>query len=334
MAARDIVVIGASAGGIEALRDVLAGMPPEYPGVVLVVVHLSAGGGNTLAAILDRAGPLRVVAAADGAPLVAGRVYVAVADHHLLVVDGHLHLRRGPRENGVRPSADPLFRSAAGTFGPRVVGVILSGALNDGTPGLQAVRQQGGVAVVQDPSDALCGGMPTSALEEVGADYVVPAREIGPLLGKLGAEEIAAVGPPLTGTVRREVISTEREAPVRDAEHPGVPSPWPCPDCNGVLWEIDEGDVLRFRCRVGHAWAAQTLLHEQASSVDAALWVALRALEDRASLLRELTERAESHGRKLTARRFRAESAEMKESIDLLRRLVHEEAPEPETVDE
>src|SRR5262249_45908004 len=159
-----------------------------------------------------------------------GHVYVAVADNHLLLGDGHMHVRRGPRENGHRPAADPLFRSAARYYGPRVVGVVLSGALSDGTPGLHTIRRRGGVSVVQDPDDALYDGMPTSAIEEVGADYVLPSSEMGPLLAKLSLDEIRAVAPESTETTRKEVALMEGDADANEHEHPGVPSPWPCPD--------------------------------------------------------------------------------------------------------
>jgi two-component system chemotaxis response regulator CheB len=321
MPRRDVVVIASSAGGIEALRDVLRGVPVDYDGVMLVVLHMPAGGGMALPKILDRAGPLPAAPAVDGEPLKVGRVYVCVADHHLLIGDGHVHVRRGPRENGHRPAADPLFRSAARYFGTRVVGVVLSGTLSDGTAGLSAVRRQGGVAIVQEPSDALYGGMPTSALDSVGADFVVPAAKIGPLLATLAREDGPADEPTPDETLRKEVALMEGDHdPVRN--HPGRPSPWPCPDCNGVLWEIDD-DVLRFRCRVGHAWSAESLIHEQGAAVEAALWVALRALEDRATLNRTLAERARAGGRSLSAGRFAEESEDIDQSIEILRRLVN-----------
>ena len=173
---RDIVVIGASAGGIEALRDVLAGLPGSYPGSIFVVLHVPDGAGGVLAEILSRASSLEVSSAVDDEPILPGRVYVAVGGHHLLLGEGRILTRRGPRENGLRPAADPLFRSAAWYYGPRVVGVILSGTLSDGTAGLRDVRRQGGIGIVQDPADAMYEGMPTSALDSGGADHVVAAQ--------------------------------------------------------------------------------------------------------------------------------------------------------------
>jgi two-component system chemotaxis response regulator CheB len=320
MPRRDIVVVGASAGGIEALRAMLGTIPGDLDGVVLIVLHLAPGGGGALPAILDRAGPLEVQAALDGEPLKTGRVYAAVADHHLLVGNGHVHVRRGPKENGHRPAVDPLFRSAARYYGPRVTGVVLSGTLSDGTAGLQAIRRQGGVAVVQDPSDALYDGMPTSALHEVGADHIVAAVELGPLLDRLVREEVPEEAPVPDETLRKEVAVVERTV-----EEPPVgarPSSWPCPDCNGVLWEIDDEEVLRFRCRVGHAWGAESLLEQQGSAVEAALWIALRSLEDRVALSRALAERAETTGKTLSAARYRSGLDDMVKSMEILRRLV------------
>jgi two-component system chemotaxis response regulator CheB len=246
---------------------------------------------------------------------------VCVGDHHLLVGEGHLHVRRGPRENGHRPAADPLFRSAALYYGPRAIGVVLSGSLSDGTAGLLAIRRQGGTAIVQDPIDALYDGMPLSALEYVGADHVVPAAEIGPLLNRLLKEDPPPHGPPPPDHIRKEVAFMENHESL-DRQHPGEPSPWPCPDCNGVLWQIDEGNIVRFRCRVGHAWSADDLLNVQGSAIESALWMALRSLEDRAALSRTLAERALAGGRSISAHRFQSDSEEIEESVRVLRDLL------------
>jgi two-component system, chemotaxis family, protein-glutamate methylesterase/glutaminase len=322
LTARRVVVMAASAGGIEALQRVVGGLPVDLGAGVLVVLHMAPGATSSLARILDRAGPLPATAATDGALLEAGRIYVCVADHHLLVGPGHLHVRRGPRENGHRPAADPLFRSAAMYYGGNVVGVILSGTLSDGTAGLHAVRRRGGVAVVQDPADALYEGMPSNALEYVGADHVVPAAEIGPLVGRL-VKEMTVVdveSPP--SELQQEVTLMESDDRVTESNHPGQPSPWPCPDCNGVLWEIDEGNILRFRCRVGHAWAAPDLLNVQEAAVETALWTALRSLEDRVALMRMLARQARSAGRDIGARRFESDVEEYDRSVQVIRELL------------
>ena len=326
---RRLVVMAASAGGIEALQNVVGGLPADFDAPVLVVLHMPAGGGGgALPRILDRAGSLPAAAASDGEPLEPAHIYVCVADRHLLVGEGHLHVRRGPRENGHRPAADPLFRSASLYYGPRAIGVVLSGSLSDGTAGLLAIRRQRGIAVVQDPNDALYDGMPTSALEYAGADHVVPAAEIGPLLSRLVKEDPPVAGPPPPEHVRKEVaIMEDLDEVLSDDEHPGEPSPWPCPDCSGVLWQIDEGDMVRFRCRVGHAWSADDLLHVQSTAIESALWMALRSLEDRAALSRALAERALQEGRTISAHRFESDSEEIEEHVRVLRELLQSKRP-------
>lgn len=325
---RDVIVMAASAGGIEALQTVLAGLPSDLPASVLVVLHMPPSGGHSLPSILDRATDLTVERAKDGAPLAHGRVYCCVADHHLLVGDGHLHVRRGPRENGHRPAADPLFRSAAGYCGPRAIGVVLSGTLSDGTSGLAAIRRQGGLAVVQDPADALYDGMPSNALEYVGADHVAPAATMGSLLAELAGQDAPRGEQPLSEGLAKEVALLEGDDEAVEGSHVGTPSPWPCPDCSGVLWAIDEEPMLRFRCRVGHAWSAESLLHEQAQGVEGAMWVALRALEDRVALGTTLAERAEGAGHTITAKRFRADLLDMRRSVTILRRLLERDGDE------
>jgi two-component system, chemotaxis family, protein-glutamate methylesterase/glutaminase len=330
MAKRDIVVVAASAGGVEALRDMLAGVPIDYPGAILVVLHMPATGGNSLPRILERAGSLPASTAVDGEPLRPGRIYVCSGDQHLLVANGHVHLRRGPHENGHRPAADPLFRSAARYYGPRVVGVVLSGTLSDGTAGLLAVRQRGGITVVQDPADALYQGMPLSAINYVHVDHVVPATEIGPLIAKLASTEVADAATPAPSSMNQEVeLMLEGTDEVLEGNHPGVPSPWPCPDCNGVLWAIESDDLVRFRCRVGHAWWPDALLAKQAEAVESALWMALRSLEDRAALAETMAERAEITGRKISAQKFLSELEGLQASIVTIRDLLNSDDLHP-----
>lgn len=336
MAKRDVVVVAASAGGIEALRDVLQGLPSDFPAAVLVVVHMGVVGGEALPRVLQRASSLPVASARDGELLRPGRVYVCIGDHHLLVADGHLHLRRGPRENGLRPAADPLFRSAARYYGPRVIGLVLSGALSDGTAGLFAVKQHGGIAVVQDPADALFDGMPSSALHYVEVDHVAPSRAIGPLLVELAGQEVevgaeaAADDPP--DPMVDEVPSVEEQSDaVFGGDHPAVPSPWPCPDCQGVLWAVEAGPAVRFRCRVGHAWWPESLAAKQEEAIESALWMALRALEDKAALSTSMAGRAEAAGRDLLAARARSDLEGLDESIEAVRALLKQKPDRGET---
>jgi two-component system, chemotaxis family, protein-glutamate methylesterase/glutaminase len=333
MPKRDIVVVGASAGGIEALGTVLGGLAPDYDGVIFVVLHIPARGGRALTSILARASPIPVSTAIDREPMRGGNVYVCVADQHLLVGNGHVHVRHGPKENGHRPAVDPLFRSAARYYGPRVVGVILSGTLSDGTAGLHMVRSHGGVAVVQDPSDSLHDGMPTRALRDVGAEHVVPAADIGPLLSSLSHEEAELRVTAPSETMQEEVARLEGGTSSA-AERPGCRSQWPCPDCDSVLRGVDDGEPLRFRCLVGHTWSAESLLYQQRDAVEAALWVALRSLEDRVALAEAMAREAETSGKPMSASRFRSDLEMMVESIDILRRLVEPDAFDRSTREE
>jgi len=321
VATRDVVVVGASAGGVEALKELVSGLPPDLPAAVLVVLHIPPSGGNALAAILDRAGPLEARQAEHGEPLVNGTVRVAPPDHHLLVVDGRLGLSLGPRENGHRPAVDVLFRSAARAVGARCIGVVLSGALDDGSAGLVAVRARGGVGVVQDPDEALQPGMPASAVASAAPEHVLPIGQIGGLLGRLVKEEVFDEGAsPASGLMEVETAMAQFDMSQIDGqEHPGHPAGFSCPDCSGALWRIEEGGMLRFRCRVGHAWSAESLLAQQSETLEGALWMALRSLEEKAALSRELGRRAEEDERGLSAARFTSLADESSRAAQLIR---------------
>lgn len=319
MPGHDLIVVGASAGGIEAVSMLIAGLPRDLPAAVCVVVHIRPYSESHLAEVLGRVAPLPTVTAQHGRRLTPGTIHVACPDMHLLVErdgdDGVLRLVRGPKENRARPAIDPLFRSAALAFGPRVVGVVLSGALDDGTAGLWTVRDRGGIAVVQDPADAIVSGMPRSAIDEVGADYVAPAEALGPLLGRLArepvaepvaealAEAVAAAEPP--STLAREVaISAIDEDAHQQNERYGQPSRFPCPDCGGVLWDVSADGPLRFRCETGHAYSSATLAEAQVDAIEEALWAALRAIEDKAALAGLRADQASQRGLAALARRF------------------------------
>ena len=318
-----VVAIGASAGGVEALQALVAGLPKGLPAVVLVVLHIPRQAPSALPGILDRAGPLPAVAAKHGMPARAGTIYVAPADHHLLICGGHLELSVGPTENGHRPAIDPLFRSAAVAFGSGAIGVVLSGARDDGAAGLAEIVRRGGQAVVQDPNEALHRSMPASALEHVATAHVLPAAKIGTLLGELvgegappiekphpnpnpaGENEIAAMGP----------VPTEQMQPAR-------PSGFSCPSCQGVLFELDGEPAPRYRCRVGHAWSPGTLVAEQTVTVEEALWVALRSLEENTAINLRLAEVAGQRERHRAAALYRAQYEKSKAEAMRLRELI------------
>lgn len=323
MSTRDVVLVGASAGGVESLREFVAGLPVDLPATVLVVLHVPASGTGALAAILDRCTPLPVRAAVPGEVLPTSTVLVATPDRHLMLSDGHVVLSAGPRENGHRPSIDTLFRSAARAVGPRAIGVVLSGTLDDGSAGLVAVRARGGIGVVQQPSDALYAAMPANAIEAAAPEHVLPLAEIPGLLGRLVRETAPSVPEPTGAELDAEVAEAGFDLGVMSGDdHPGTPSGFSCPDCAGVLWRIEDHGFLRFRCRVGHAWSAESLLHQQSAALDGALWMALRSLEERAALNRELGRRAQESGRRISATRFDERAAETAEAAHLIRHLL------------
>ncbi|WP_448627197.1 chemotaxis protein CheB [Geodermatophilus sp. URMC 64] len=321
---RDVVVVGASAGGVEALRALFADLPADFPAAVLVVLHMPSTSRSALPTILARRSQLPVRFAEDGAPLEPGTVTVAVPDRHLIVVDGKVTLSRGPRENGHRPAVDVLFRSAARAVGPRLVSVVLSGALDDGTAGTIAVRARGGVGVSQDPEDALYPSMPQHAAEIGGADHVVALERMGELLTQLVTEDVLVAGvPPPSELMRTETAMAEFDVDAlnRD-ERPGTPSGFGCPACHGSLFAITEGGMERYRCRVGHAWSPEALAEEQAQALEGALWMALRGLEERAALSQRMGERAAEQGHGHSAAAFRRRHDEAQGAAILLRSLL------------
>jgi two-component system chemotaxis response regulator CheB len=313
----DLIVVGTSAGGLQALQSLLRGLPAALRAAVLVVQHVGAS--SLLAEILARSGELPVKAAKSGEDINPGQVYVAVPGMHLLVHDRHLLLRRGPRENLARPAIDPLFRSAACSHGARVIGVILSGALNDGTAGLRAIKRCGGIAVVQDPADAPFPDMPESALRHVDVDYCVPVSEMGALLARLAAEP-AAKTPEIPMDIRLETAIAAQELSSMDTEdYLGKPAPFTCPECHGSLWEITDGSIVRYRCHVGHAYTGETMLAAQADDIEKMLWSVMRSHRERAELARRLAER---EGSNRLAAQFRKRGQEYEEDAEIVHKLI------------
>jgi two-component system, chemotaxis family, protein-glutamate methylesterase/glutaminase len=316
---RDVVVVGASAGGVEALRDMVAGLPPDLPACVLVVLHMPTGGTSALPAILNRAGKLPAVAARHGDWLEHGRIYVARPNHHLMVIDGVVGLSHGPSENGHRPAINALFRSAALARGAAVTGVLLSGVLDDGVAGLHAIASRGGRVIVQHPDDALYSGMPEHALQALTADHVLPAADIGAVLAKITAEEAETPDEGAPGLLRWEneiATAGAQVEQVEGAEHVGTPSEFACPDCHGVLSEIGDD---RFRCRVGHAWTVEALLAAQGSAFERALWTALRTLREKSALSARMAEAARERGSDRIAERYERLARETNEAANVLR---------------
>lgn len=283
------MVIGASAGGVEALRDLCAALPSDIPAALFVVWHIPSHSLGMLPRILQPVSQLPIANALDGQAIMPGTVTVAPPDYHMLLENDRVRLTQGPRENRFRPAVDPLFRSAAFYCGPRAIGVVLAGSLDDGTSGLWAIKDRGGVAVVQDPTDALFPDMPQNAIRNVNVDYVLPAREMGDLLARLTREPI---DPPETHAPSGLGLEVESAAMMTtddaDMGQLGELSQFTCPDCHGSLWRIYEGKIVRFRCRTGHAYSSETLLDELTDSIERSLWASVRGLEENATLLEHL----------------------------------------------
>ena len=317
MARKDIVVVGASAGGMEALQRLVERLPRDFPAAVFIVWHLSPGAKSMLPQILSKAGPLKAAHPQDGDPIEPGRIYVAPNDHHMLLEKGYIRVARGPKENRFRPAVDPLFRSAAYAYGPRVIGVVLTGALDDGTAGLWTIKLRGGTAIVQEPAEALIRSMPLNALENVEIDYKLPVSGIADLLARLVREPAPA--PPQVAaqesekTAREIRIAKERDALEEGSLQLGEFSPFTCPECHGVLAMLREGRIIRFRCHTGHAFSTDTLLTSNSEQLEARLWDAVRASDEAVILLNRLGEEFAKSGNAAAAERCFDEAREAHE---------------------
>jgi two-component system chemotaxis response regulator CheB len=291
-ARRDIVTIGASAGGVEALKKLVAALPPDYRGALFIVMHVSPDAHSELPSILSRAGSLPAVAATDRMPIQHGRIHVAPPDFHLLVERGVLRVAQGPRENRHRPAIDPLFRSAAWAYGPRAIGVVLTGNLDDGTAGLWAIKSCGGTTIVQEPNEADHPQMPMNALMHNRIDHRLPLEGIAALLARLAQETpdpFAPRDPP--PSLESELESAKLNRTPRSMGELGRLSPFTCPSCRGALWELEEGEHLRYRCHTGHAFSQASLLVDQGIALEESLYAAVRAMQEKAAALRRLAER-------------------------------------------
>jgi two-component system, chemotaxis family, protein-glutamate methylesterase/glutaminase len=331
---RDIVVMAASAGGIEALRDLLSRLPADLPASVLVVLHIPATSGGALASILDRSGPLAAATARDGETLRPGRVYVAPPDRHLLINDGKTELSGGPKQNGHRPAADPLFSSAAAVHGRRVIGVVLSGTLDDGAVGAAAIERCGGLVIIQDPTESAYPGMPRAALSATRHAHVLPIPAIASMIirecKQPMTDAVTAVSPDtsdiLTETTdepdpAHEAEMLTRTTPVAD-DPPGDWSGLSCPECSGPLNYSPRSEPRRYECRLGHGWSPASLLDGHSSAVEQALWVAALRLDERARLTQSMAEEADKRNHPLSAARFREATREAEDALLTIRGLL------------
>ncbi|MGI4832151.1 MAG: chemotaxis protein CheB [Janthinobacterium lividum] len=321
MEKRNIIVIGASAGGFEALKQLVAALPATLEATIFVVWHMSPDVTGILPQVLNRQKTLLASNAVDNEPILSNRIYVAPPDKHLLLEKGVVRITRGPKENRFRPAVDPLFRSAAYIYGSRVIGIVLSGALDDGTAGLWTIKSRGGLAIVQEPADAEFPSMPENALAAVDVDYRVSIAEMAPLLVKLTAQtvpesnEIAMEEQKKTITELR--IAAQQQVLAHDRPAFNQFTPFACPECHGVLSAIQDGGIIRYRCHTGHAYSADSLLTSITEQIEDTLWDAIRGVEESIMLLNNLGDHyAEKNQPKLAAMYFKkAQEAESRAEI-------------------
>ena len=325
MSNRDIIVVGASAGGFEALKILTAGLPTDIPAAIFIVWHMSPDVRGILPHVINRSHKLYAAHAVEGEPIVHGRIYVAPPDHHLLVDSDRVRVTRGPKENRFRPAVDPLFRSAAYHFGARVTGVILSGALDDGTSGLWAIKQRGGIAIAQHPLDAEVPSMPQNAIREVDVDHIVRVAEIPDLLVRLASEQVDLSAEAVMEVDENENIKTETEIAIaveenaleRGVMNMGDLTPFTCPDCHGVLTALLDGKRKRFRCHTGHAFSSDALLAALTEGIEDSIWNAIRGVDESIIMLNHMGDHfAEVNEPKLAAVYFKkAQNASQRKEL-------------------
>jgi two-component system chemotaxis response regulator CheB len=319
MANRDILAVGTSAGGVDALIRLAKGLPRDLPASVLLTIHLPSHARSALDDVLTRAGPLPATFAEDGEILSKSRIYIAPPDRHLLIDSDRLSLGEGPRENNARPAIDPMLRSAAVCCGSRSIGVVLTGTLGDGASGLWAIHQAGGITVVQDPKDAAFAEMPLTALNRAKPNHVVPLADMPALLAKL-AHLPAGEAKPLPRSIGYEVeIARMGHSGMDEMDALGRRSVLACPDCGGVMWEIDEGDLSRFRCHVGHTYTAEVMSLALDENLRRALASATRALDERTALARKLYNQALAGRHRLLAENWARKIQEFEREAEIIR---------------
>jgi two-component system chemotaxis response regulator CheB len=319
---RDIVVVGASAGGVESLIAFVGALEWSLPATILVVLHVPASGASALPHILERVGTLPVDIAGPKQKLERGRILIAPPDRHLVVVDNELRTSHGPRENGHRPAVDVLFRTAARACGSRVIAVVLSGSLDDGTAGAIAVKERGGLVLAQDPTEAAYPGMPESAIKHVDVTKIASAAQLAVVVSQLCRTPATPMDNISLDVAAEDTEIVNMYDIAAAAERPGQQAGFGCPECHGALFKIENGGLLRFRCRLGHAWSWHALLVEQGQALENALWMALRSLEEKAALSIQLAEQASERGSMLSYQRFTEQAQEASHSAAMVRRLL------------
>lgn len=316
MQGHDIFVFGGSMGAIEVLSAIAAGLNKNLKASFFVVVHIGPDSPQILPKMLSAAGPFPAAPGQDGETIEQGKVYVAPPDYHMMLRGGKIRLYKGPRENLSRPSIDPLFRSAAVEYGPRVVGVLLSGFLNDGSAGIEAVKRCGGIAVIQDPDDAAYPDLPRNALKSITADFVSPAAGIPAILEKLAATP-AGPASSVPADIETELrIAESVGLKIRPEEELTIPSHFSCPECGGPVREVKESGVTRFRCYIGHAYTSLALETDQKQALERTFLTGLRLAEERIHLLDRLSSdyAKAAAGRGSVAKRYEEEISHLKKT--------------------
>jgi two-component system chemotaxis response regulator CheB len=318
----DIIVVGASAGGVEAIEILTKNLPKNVPAALFLVLHQAPTVRSLLPQLITNRTGFPAIHPNNGDNLEPGRLYVAPPDYHMILKDGKILLDHGPKENRHRPAVDPLFRSAAIEYGPRVIGVILTGALDDGTGGLMAVKLCGGIAVVQHPEDAFCAGMPENALRVVEVDHCLPLTKIPNLLLDLMKKPAKKKEEANCNGVEFEnIVAGHPLTPKEMQQRFGHPSGFICPECSGPLWEVRARKHTQYRCLVGHQFSPESFLAEETEALERALWTAIKTLEERVTFLNNLAERSQELGETSTFETFRNKAFENKEHAEIIRRI-------------
>jgi two-component system chemotaxis response regulator CheB len=329
MAKRDIVVIGTSAGGVVALMELMETLPDDFDASIFLVQHVTPYSHSNLPAILNRKSPIQAVHATDGEPIQKRKIYIAPPDHHLLVDEDRILVKKGPKENRFRPSIDALFRSAAYVYGSRVIGVVLSGLLDDGTSGLWTIKRLEGKCIIQEPEEAEFPSMPKSVLEYVDVDHKIPIKELGPLLNRL-TKETAPEKPELSEDELQRLKVEVAIAAHDNAFEMGILqlgqfTPLTCPECNGALIQVKEGKFLRFRCHTGHAFSDTSLLAGITKSVEDSLWQTVRGMEEAVILLQQMGKQIDEQGSPHMADKFFRKAEETRQRSKALRQQIFEQ---------
>lgn len=319
-----VIVLGGSAGGLDAVAEIVARLDPDLPAAVFAVLHLGAGPAPALQQKLTKAGLLPVTFAAEGMPVEAGRLYIAPPDHHTFVQAQTIRLTRGPRVNHARPAIDLTFRSLAVDYGAQAIGVVLSGMLDDGAAGLHAIKRCGGITLVQDPADALYPDMPESALQCAEVDYTLAASDMGAFLSHLAATPAPPHRHIPAGIMLENRFDMNTTDDLPEMDDLGSQVPVSCPECGGPLWELKDKGPLRYRCHMGHSLTARNLLMCQEEEIERTLWIAFRTLEERANMQQKLARREEDGGRSTLAASYRDRERETRAHADRLRKLLLE----------